>query len=208
MAYDYIDFNRLSPSQHFAIAKEACPLSELKNCTITEQNLMQKHLEAIPAGSPEFAVASPILANLRSVIDAEHRAEEEREAERNAFRCGTSTNNQPIMSFDGGATWKWDDGRCTAITQKKRDRDAEDSSYFPTTLHVDTDIDSSWLPNEQRECTSYPDVNGKVATVICNGNYSRHTHNIPIKFWGGVNRNIASEWKCTRDDMFVCKALN
>src|SRR5205807_6661114 len=32
--------------------------------------------------------------------------------------------------------------------------------------------------------------------------------NIPVKFWGGVDRNRVSEWKCrTERDDFVCGAI-
>ena len=76
------------------------------------------------------------------------------------------------MSFDFGHYWWSDDGRCTARLekereakeraeqeqraqqQKQRDADAELSSYWPTTLRVDSDIDSSWLPDEERTCTT------------------------------------------------------
>lgn len=151
-----------------------------------------------------------------------------------AFTCSTSTENSPIMSFDYGHYWWIDDGRCAAQQakqqeiwqrikqqqeeaeqqkrqqeQRQRDADAELSSYWPTTLRIDTDMDSFWLPNEERTCQTYPDDKGQVATVACDTSGSHRDHNIPVKFWGGVDRNTVSSWKCRREsDEFVCRAIN
>jgi hypothetical protein len=127
------------------------------------------------------------------------------------FTCANSTENTPIMSFDGGSNWWKDDGRCEARLQRAKDEDAKNASYIPTTLRVDTDMDSLWLPDEERTCQSYPNGKGKVATVACNGTESNHNHNIPVRFWGGVDRNTVSSWKCRREkdllsDEFVCRA--
>jgi len=93
--------------------------------------------------------------------------------------------------------------------QQQRDEDAEFYSYWPTTVRVDTDMDSSWLPDEERTCQTYPDDKGRVASVACNSSVSHRDHNIPVKFWGGVDRNAVSEWKCRREkDEFVCRAIN
>ncbi|MGA1983290.1 MAG: hypothetical protein ABSG84_12595 [Acidobacteriaceae bacterium] len=132
------------------------------------------------------------------------------------FTCATSTEDKPIMSFDNGQSWWLDDGRCAAqleakreAEQKVRDEDAKIYSYWPTTLRVDTDMDSFWLPDEERTCQTYPDSNGKVAIVGCNPTGSHKDHNIPVKFWGGVERNTVSNWKCRREgDQFVCRAID
>ncbi len=125
------------------------------------------------------------------------------------FTCATSTENKPIVSFDNGHHWWADDGRCAATLQKKRDEDAQPWSYWPTTIRVDTDMDTFWLPNEERTCQTYPDETGRVAVVACSAAGSRRDHNIPVKFWGGVERKTVSDWKCRREsDEFVCRAID
>jgi hypothetical protein len=128
------------------------------------------------------------------------------------FTCANSTEGKPIMSFDN-AHWWVDDGRCRARQQESRDADAEISSYVSKTLRVDTDMDSFWLPDEERTCQSYPDDKGKVSMVACNPTGSHRDHNIPVRFWGGVERNTVSNWKCRREknllsDEFVCRAID
>jgi hypothetical protein len=96
--------------------------------------------------------------------------------------------------------------------QKARDSDAEIHSYWSTTVRVDTDMNSSWLADEERVCQTYPDEHGRVATVRCDAD-AGSIHNIPVAFWGGVDRNTISEWKCRRQkgvlsDSFVCRAIN
>jgi hypothetical protein len=155
-----------------------------------------------------------------------------------AFICNKSTDDSVIVSFDYGHYWWGDDGRCAAQIaeqqeaklraqqmqeeareqaeqrkheeeQMKRDQNAELSSYWPTTIRVDTDMDSFWLPNEERMCQTYPDGNGRVAIVACNASGSHRDHNIPVKFWGGVDRNKPSDWKCRREgDQFACRATD
>lgn len=143
------------------------------------------------------------------------------------YRCTTSTVGEPILSFDNGHYWWADDGRCAAAEQKRqaaeqqrqeairereqrrRDEDAQPYSYWPTTVRVETDMDSFWLNNEERTCQTVPDDNGRVARVTCNSSPSHQTHNIPVKFWGGVDRNTVSDWKCRREgDEFVCRATD
>lgn len=146
------------------------------------------------------------------------------------YSCGTSQDDSPIVSFDYGHYWWTDDGRCAAELQKQRElreareaaeqrrreeeqrarnTAAEPSSYWHTTLRVDTDMDSFWLPNEERTCQTYPDDKGRIAVVACNASGSHRDHNIPVKFWGGVDRNTVSSWKCRREsDQFVCRAIN
>ena len=146
------------------------------------------------------------------------------------YRCATSTAGTQIFSFDNGHYWWADDGRCAAEELKKqaaeeqrqieqrvaherqqrqRDDDAQLSSYWPTTLRVDTDMDSFWLNNEERTCQTLPDDKGRVARVNCNGNASHQDHSIPVKFWGSVDRHTISDWKCRREgDEFVCRAID
>jgi len=154
------------------------------------------------------------------------------------FTCTTSPQGAPVMSFDYGHYWWNDDGRCAAQQaaqqakqeqfwqqmreqqkegerqkraeeQKRRDEDAELYSYWPTKLRVHTDIDSSWMKDEERTCQTYPDDKGRVAVVACNASGSHRDHNIPVTFWGGVDRNTVSEWKCRREgEDFACRALD
>lgn len=159
------------------------------------------------------------------------------------FQCSISAGNQPIVTFDNGLHWWTDeDDLCATETQTRRDeitrlREAQEaaaeeqeakaaadlqeqrdanaklSSYWPTTLRVDTDMDSSWLPSEERTCQTYPDDKGKIAVVACNATGSHRNHNIPVEFWGGVDRNTISDWRCRReknllDDKFVCRAID
>lgn len=91
--------------------------------------------------------------------------------------------------------------------QRQTDAEAELYSYWSTTLRVDTDMDSFWLQGEERTCQTYPDNHGKVVVVSCSGGPANH--NIPVTFWGGVDRNKVSDWKCRREgDRFVCRAIN
>ena len=82
-------------------------------------------------------------------------------------------------------------------------------SYWPTTIRVDTDMDSFWLPDEERTCQTYPNDNGGIAVVACNPSGSHRDHNIPVTFWGDPNRDTVSDWKCRREsDKFVCRAID
>jgi hypothetical protein len=128
------------------------------------------------------------------------------------FLCGTSAENLPIVSFDNGNFWWKDDGRCATREQAGRDQDARLSSYWPTKVRVDTDMNASWLADEERSCITTPDEKGRVSVVVCDAK-SRDTHNIPVTFWGGVDRNTVSDWKCRREksilsDTFVCRAVD
>ena len=72
-------------------------------------------------------------------------------------------------------------------------------------LRLGTDMDSTWLPDEERTCQTHPDEKGRVAIVTCSTSGSRPYHNIPVKFWEGVDRNSVSDWKRRREgDQFVC----
>jgi len=178
----------------------------------------------------EHSAAVAIEQNAQQQLQQQQQQSEERQqrsrkqASRNVqglshddFRCATSTDDRKIMSFDDGNSWWIDDGRCAAKEQKAaqaaRDADAELYSYWSTTLRVDTDMNSSWLPSEERTCQTYPDYTGKISRVTCNSTGSHRDHNIPVKFWGGVSRNTVSDWKCRREkdllsDEFVCWAID
>lgn len=129
-----------------------------------------------------------------------------------SFLCANSKEKQPIVSFDNGSFWWEDDGRCANRMQKERDVDAQIYSYWSTTIRVNTDMDSFWLPDEERTCKTLPDERGRVASVTCDAT-AHGGHNIPVEFWGGVDRNTVSDWRCRREmdslqDKFVCRALN
>jgi hypothetical protein len=139
-----------------------------------------------------------------------------------SYQCGTSWEKTPIVSFDSHY-WYADDGRCASVVQKQQqeeesklqnerkraDEVAQLHSYWPTTLRVDTDMDSFWLDNEERTCQTYPNSKGRVSVVACNASGSHRDHNIPVEFWGGVDRNTVSDWKCRREsNSFVCRAVN
>jgi hypothetical protein len=86
-------------------------------------------------------------------------------------------------------------------------------SYWPTKIRVDTDMDSYWLPDEEQVCQTYPDKDGRVSVVACNASGSHRIHNISVTFWGDVDRNTTSDWKCRREKdifkvEFVCRAIN
>lgn len=89
-------------------------------------------------------------------------------------------------------------------------------SYWPTTIRVATNMDSFWLPDEERTCQTYPSSNGTVASVVCNPLGTRLNpavlhlnHNIPVTFWGDLDRNTISDWNCRREgDKFVCRAVD
>jgi hypothetical protein len=82
-------------------------------------------------------------------------------------------------------------------------------SYWPTTIRVDTDMDSFWLADEERICQTYPNDKGRIAVVACNPSGSHRDRNIPVRFWGDPDRNSVSDWKCRREsDKFVCRAID
>jgi hypothetical protein len=216
-------FDHLSPSEHLTLAKEACgflrqPPSE--TCLLSE--LALRHLGAIPTTSKEgvesVALAEGIgkqtasdRANASTIAYDRYQKNIHGEAH-DPVSCSKSTENNPIMSFDS-KNWWLDDGRCADRLQKQKNYDSEIYSYISSTLRVDTDMDSYWLPDEERTCQTSPNAKGKVAMVTCNVDSSVHAHNIPVKFWGAVDRDVSSSWKCRRmkdliSDEFVCKALD
>jgi hypothetical protein len=220
VALEWFQTNHLSAAGHLAKAKEVCGTTP--HCA--DAQIAIENLRAIPSTAAVFPEASKLLAQLNTQVaeDKENGVSVARQqmirnfkGEANdPFRCGQSAkDNQDILSFDDGKTWWKDDGRCAVRLQKKRDEDAELSSYWSATVRVDTDMNSSWLPDEERVCQTYPNSNGKVSTVRCSATDEGATHNIPVEFWGGVNRNTVSGWKCRReksllDDRFVCRAID
>ena len=93
--------------------------------------------------------------------------------------------------------------------QEARDEEARVYSYWPSTLRVDADMDSFWLNHEERICQTHPDEHGRIGVVSCDPTRDHQEHNIPVRFWGGVERNIVSDWKCRREgDDFVCRAID
>jgi hypothetical protein len=233
--YRELKFKYSSPATHLRVAENI--LREHSNVSTPDDNEQLKqavlHLEAVPSTAAEYKEAQRQLSLVRNQEEIRQRQEEIRQRQladreknqrqlawerasgnmqgtyHDPFTCSDSTENKPIMSFDNGTTWWLDDGRCAARQQKKRDEAAQASSYWSTTLRVDTDIDSSWLNNEERTCQTYPGEKGRVSVVACNASVSHRTHNIPVKFWGGVDRNTVSNWKCRREgDDFVCRAID
>lgn len=215
----------LTSAERLAKAKTACGNgSECLDKTEAEYQISK-----IPTSAPEYAEASGLLISIErqaksqsaDAVSGEDGAKQRSydQMQRNFqgqandnFVCTTSTESTPIVSFDGGTYWWKDDGRCAAKQQAKKDEDAQIYSYWSTVVRVNSDMDSSWLADEERTCKTYPDEKGKVATVSCNAT-SPTDHNIPVTFWGGVNRNTISDWKCRRekdflDDRFVCRAVD
>ena len=223
----------ISPAERLARARAACGTGS--KCLDMNEAAFQ--ISNIPDSAPERNEASKLLLAIHAQVDQENEGakrnaasvpsessdspqdESWAKAQRNFqghahddFQCADSTEKQPIVSFDGGLFWWKDDGRCAARMQKKRDEDAEALSYWSTTVRVNTDMDSFWLPDEERTCQTSPDEKGRVATVTCDAT-PHTTHNIPVKFWGGVDRNTVSSWKCRREkdlfsDEFVCRAID
>jgi hypothetical protein len=222
----------LSASEHLKLAKDICEVKKNgKVFCVASPEVAIHHLEQIPTTASEYDEATRLLNAVKA--DAKRVAEQaeavrkvqetvrgKAEAERvrlanqtedesklqmvrnlaaeahDPFVCQKDANNAPIVSYDNGHYWWLDDGRCAEREEKEqqvkaraelekhqaeqrlRDQDAELSSYWPTTIRVDTDMDSFWL-------------------------------NIPVQFWGGVDRNTVSNWKCRREkDDFICRAID
>ena len=183
-------FNKLTPAEHLAAAQRAWNPGQGGNV-----ELAIRHLKAIPATSPEGQQAAILLP--AAAAEEEWAQQQQEEAER-ARREKEQARREAARLIR---------------EQRRRDAEAEIYSYWPTTLRVDTDMDSFWLPEEERTCMTYPGEKGRIAVVACNPTGSHRERNIPVKFWGGVNRNTVSSWKCRRDkslltDEFVCRAID
>jgi hypothetical protein len=197
-------FDQLSPAEHLTQARAAC--GDGNECLNTTEAV--RHLAKIPASAPEYADSQ----KLRLAINEQVAQSNLQGQTHDKYSCANSTENQPIISFDAGHSWFKDDGRCAARMQRRRDENAQLDSFWSTTVRADTDMNSSWLPDEERTCQTYPDDKGRVAAVTCDAT-PHETHNIPVVFWGGVDRNTVSNWKCRRekgifDDKFVCRAID
>ena len=217
------EFNHLNPAQHFDQALNACGVATVqKVLTCKDPASASRHLAAIrddSAESHDAATMKSALAAQTAELEKALRAQAYQRYSDNIagirsdpYQCSWSTADSPIISFDSGTNWWNDDGRCGLRLQKRRDEDAASSSYISTTLRVDTDMNASWLPDEQRTCSSLPGRDRKVVQVSCDSD-AKPIHNIPIKFWGGTERGTVSTWRCTRnksllDDEFVCRAID
>lgn len=189
-------FQRLSPAEHLKAAKEALDQVVLRPedtwGNANRLNLVNAHLRAIPASAPESREAT----DLRPTVDAAMQI-------RAGFVLQQQGEAQAAAALEAERQRQ----------QRQRDLDAKSHSYWPTTRRVDTDMDSSWLPEEERTCQTHPGAAGKVAAVVCDPEGTHSEHNIPVKFWGGVDRDTVSDWKCRREkdllvDQFVCKAID
>lgn len=207
-------FNRLTAAEHLAQAKVAC--GNGSQCLNASGAL--PHIQKIPASAPEYGEALRLWTAIgqqtaREKEEAEKKALEQMQRNfqgeaHDSFSCATSTQNEPIVSFDDGKFWWKDDGRCAERQQRRRDEDAQIHSYWSTTVRVNTDMDSFWLPDEERNCQTFPDDKGRVASVLCDAT-AHANHNIPVEFWGGVDRNTVSDWRCRREGgTFVCRATD
>lgn len=93
--------------------------------------------------------------------------------------------------------------------QVEKERDSDLSSYWPTTVRVQTDMNSFWLDQEERVCVSHPDEKGRVVGVHCDSSEHSDSHNIPVTFWGSVERGKPTDWKCRKEsEKFVCRAID
>ncbi len=137
------------------------------------------HLEAVPSNAPDRAEADKVALDIRTTLSRQEMA---RQAEQ-------QQHEQPQQGEGEQSEWL--------------------SSYVPKTVRVQTDMNSLWVNQEERICTTYPDNDGTVAVVHCGTPGSVDDHNIPVTFWGSVKRAKSSEWKCRREgEDFVCRAVN
>jgi hypothetical protein len=193
---------------------------------IQEQNAEERERQAAAARQAELVR----LANQSEEESREQMQGNMAGSAHDSYRCSVSAASTTVVSFDNGHYWWPDDGRCAAEekraqaaeqqkqneqaaarerAQRYRDEEAEVSSYWPTTLRVNTDMDSFWLNNEERTCQTFPDDKGRITRVTCSENASHQVHSIPVKFWGGVDRNTVSNWNCRREgDEFVCRSID
>ena len=216
--YQNYQFNHMTPDEHLSAAHD-----DVWNADYDDA---QRHLDAIPKtslahDSDEFDQVADALkkhkAALEQQTESENRTLQSSLPEVLCMGGNDVTNGQrhfqEFMSLDNGKSWVDDDGSCVKAEQKERDADAKMYSYWPTTVRVEADINQSWLNHEERVCTSYPSAEGRVDRVICNPDAYNTGHNrlhdIPITFWGGVDRGHRSNWRCRREgDDFVCWAID
>lgn len=176
--------NYKTPAEHLRLAKDLCHVvsSGIVACVEADAQEAIRHLDQIPPSVPEYAEASKIrsliqeyrekqsradIARLKGQSEEESRQQMLRNIRGEAHDTFYCLSTAPKVSFDYGHYWWPDDGRCAAELQAERKLSerpaAESSSNWPTTLRVETDIDTSWLQNEERTCRTYPDAHGFVA---------------------------------------------
>lgn len=128
------------------MAKEAASLRQF--------DLAKRHLDSVPSSDREAREA----ANFRSaVLEAQAQDIERQEQERIAVAERLQRKQVELEQEQRLAE------------QQRRDEHANLSSYYPTTVRVDTDMDSSWLTDEERTCQTYPNQkrNGGYRRVHC-----------------------------------------
>ena len=207
-------FSRLRPADHLRLALKICSESATpSSCSGHDRDEATRHLAAISSDAPEFNRASELsrfLQQQTATEDASIADHNFQGLNNDPFICSQSATHQELVSFNRGRNW-WIDtvGKCAQREQRRRDTEAENRSYIPTKLRVETDIDSTWMQHEERICTTSPNDEGRVASVHCSVSEGVLVRTLPIVFWGGVDRNTVSQWKCEReDDNFTCKAID
>jgi hypothetical protein len=183
--WDFYKFNQLTPAEHLAQAKIACGGRIV--CFDTASAL--HHLSRIATTEQEYGEAHELQTRIQAQVA------------RGEIQAQLAREKGEVADKDTSET-----------AQERRNENAKLHSYWSTIVRVNTDMDSFWLPDEERTCQTYPDEKGRVATVTCDTT-AHANHNIPVEFWGGVDRNTASDWKCRREkdifrDVFVCRAIN
>lgn len=76
---------------------------------------------------------------------------------------------------------------------------------------VSIQIDGNWMMGEYRPCRSYPALDD----LECTQRGAGAAHLLPVTFWGRIDRNEPSDWKCQRQhgvlasaDSVVCWATD
>ena len=128
------------------------------NCPNAEFAL--RSISTIRSSDPEYGEAAKLRDAIpQYIIEARSNAlnTSRQQMQRNfqgqasdTFLCSTSRSKEPIVSFDNGTYWWTDDGRCAQRLQKERDEKGKLHSYWPTTVRVDTDMNSFWLPDDEQ----------------------------------------------------------
>ena len=147
----------MTPTDHLRKAKLLCPESQDRRgvfCQAYRQADAESELRAIRSTAPEYSEGNQLLSSIKT-SNRKQMEDNFSNVSHDIYRCAHSTEGKLIVSFDDGNSWWIDDGRCAARMESTRDREAESSSYWPTTLRVDTDMNSSWL---SRRRTHLPDL--------------------------------------------------
>lgn len=206
-AVDTYRYNHLTSAEHLRLAQEICHSKQFGAiCYSTDPSEASRHLEKIPVGAPEYDDATKLREVIRRTVNHNQEVVAQEAAE--LARLSSQVDRR-LARAAAEQSREQEELASRQRQQSQRDDDAQFYSYWPTTLRVNTDMDAFWLPNEERTCQTYPNDKGRVAAVSCTASGSHRDHNIPVKFWGGVDRNIVSDWKCQRNgDTFVCKAVD